>query len=288
MTAQASSYWPVFPISQVAKIIMGQSPPGETYNTSGEGLPFYQGKADFGEVAPTPSKWCTSANVVGHAGDILLSVRAPVGPTNLANEDCGIGRGLAIIRPIQNIIDAHFLLYFFRTIEEQLAERGQGSTFQAINRGDIEKLKIPLPTLPEQQRIMDIMRQAEELRDIRRLADEQIEDLHTSLFFEMFGNPITNEKGWKKEKVGKKCNLVRGSSPRPQGDLRYFGGPVPRLMVADLTRDGIYVTPKIDSLTEEGATYSRPMKAGSVVMAVSGAPGLPAIINITPVFMMVS
>ena len=80
-------------------------------------------------------------------------------------------------------------------------------------------------------------------------------------------------------KIQDVCEVVRGSSPRPQGDSRYYGGPVPRLMVADVTRDGMYVTPCIDSLTEEGAARSRPMKAGNLVIAVSGAPGLPAILE---------
>ncbi len=74
--------------------------------------------------------------------------------------------------------------------------------------------------------------------------------------------------------------IVRGSSPRPQGDPRYFGGNVPRLMIADITRDGMYVVPTIDSLTELGATKSRPMKKGEVVMAVSGNPGLTSILGV--------
>jgi len=80
-------------------------------------------------------------------------------------------------------------------------------------------------------------------------------------------------------KLGELCDVVRGSSPRPKGDARFYGGNVPRLMVADLTRDGKFVTPKIDSLTELGARQSRPMKKGDVVIAVSGNPGLSAILN---------
>ena len=76
------------------------------------------------------------------------------------------------------------------------------------------------------------------------------------------------------------CTVVRGSSPRPQGDPRYYGGKIPRLMVSDLTRDGMYVTPMIDSLTEEGALKSRPMKKGEIVIAVSGNPGEPCILSI--------
>jgi type I restriction enzyme S subunit len=74
--------------------------------------------------------------------------------------------------------------------------------------------------------------------------------------------------------------IVRGSSPRPSGDPRYYGGTIPRLMVSDVTRDGMYVTPKIDFLTEEGATKSRAMLKGDLVIAVSGDPGEPCILNV--------
>ncbi|QYS86153.1 restriction endonuclease subunit S [Flavobacterium oreochromis] len=81
-------------------------------------------------------------------------------------------------------------------------------------------------------------------------------------------------------KLGELCDVVRGSSPRPQGDPKYFGGNVPRLMIADVTRDGKYVTPIIDFLTEEGAKKSRPMKKGDVIIAVSGDPGRPCILAV--------
>nr|WP_255537819.1 restriction endonuclease subunit S [Motiliproteus sp. SC1-56] len=96
----------------------------------------------------------------------------------------------------------------------------------------------------------------------------------------MFGDPVTNPKGIATSRVDQLCKIVRGSSPRPKADPRYYGGPVPRLMVGDLTRDGFYVTPKIDSLTEEGAKKSRPIKSGTVVMAVSGNVGLTAILQV--------
>ena len=80
--------------------------------------------------------------------------------------------------------------------------------------------------------------------------------------------------------LGKICNIVRGSSPRPKGDPRYYGGNVPRLMVEDVTRDGMYVFPSVDFLTEEGSKQSRKMKAGELVIVVSGNPGVPAILGI--------
>lgn len=85
---------------------------------------------------------------------------------------------------------------------------------------------------------------------------------------------------WEMVKMEDLCTIVRGSSPRPQGDPRYYIGKIPRLMIEDLTRDGKYVTPQIDSLTDEGAKLRRPMKKGDLVMTVSGRTGIPAILNI--------
>lgn len=85
---------------------------------------------------------------------------------------------------------------------------------------------------------------------------------------------------WEMVRMNELCDIVRGSSPRPKGDPRYYGGEVPRLMIEDLTRDGKFVIPKVDSLTKEGALLSRPMQKGDLVITVSGRPGVPAILNI--------
>jgi type I restriction enzyme S subunit len=96
--------WPLVKLGDVCEIIMGQSPPGDTYNKEGRGLPFYQGKIDFGKVhLQSPSAWCTEPLKIAEPGDILISVRAPVGPTNLTGEKCCIGRGLAAIRPKKEV-----------------------------------------------------------------------------------------------------------------------------------------------------------------------------------------
>jgi type I restriction enzyme S subunit len=86
--------------------------------------------------------------------------------------------------------------------------------------------------------------------------------------------------GWKKVTIGEIGHVLRGASPRPKGDPRYYGGSVPRLMVADVTRDGRYVTPRIDFLTEEGATLSRPMPKGTLTIVCSGDVGTPSFLAI--------
>jgi type I restriction enzyme S subunit len=145
--------WKRVCLSQISELIMGQSPPGSTYNTKGDGVPFFQGKADFTEISPVVRTWCTQPKKNAKSGDILISVRAPVGPTNVADRDCSIGRGLAAIRP-KNEIPTKFILYYLKFKEPELALSGKGSTFTAIKKEDLANLSIPLPPLAEQQRIV--------------------------------------------------------------------------------------------------------------------------------------
>lgn len=85
---------------------------------------------------------------------------------------------------------------------------------------------------------------------------------------------------WSTKKVGEVADVIRGASPRPKGDKRYYGGSVPRLMVEDVTRDGKYVTPSVDSLTEEGAKLSRPCSKGTLTLVCSGTVGVPSILAV--------
>ena len=82
--------WQVVRLGEVAQIEMGQSPPSITYNSEGIGLPFFQGKADFGDIYPITRKWCSSPNKIAEKDDILLSVRAPIGDVNIATQRCCI------------------------------------------------------------------------------------------------------------------------------------------------------------------------------------------------------
>ena len=150
--------WRWAKLGEVCDIIAGQSPPSETYRNTPEGLPFFQGKADFGPTSPVARVWCVAPKKTARPGDILISVRAPVGPTNLADTKCCIGRGLAAIRCGRET-NRDFIHLALRHYEETLAGKGTGSTFAAINRDDLESFPIPLPSLPEQQRIAAILQE---------------------------------------------------------------------------------------------------------------------------------
>ena len=145
--------WGWTSLADIADIIMGSSPPSSSYNKEKTGLPFYQGKTDFGSLSPTPRVWCSSPYKVAEEGDVLISVRAPVGPTNLCVEKSCIGRGLGAIRP-RDGIPSLFVLFYLRSIEKNVAQMGTGSTFTAIKRSDLESLPFPLAPLNEMRRIV--------------------------------------------------------------------------------------------------------------------------------------
>ena len=134
-------------------IIAGQSPESKYYNTTGNGLPFFQGKADFGELYPTIRMYCSQPSKIAEKDDILLSVRAPVGTTNLSPGRVCIGRGLAAIRPSE-ILDLKYLLYYLRYFEAQLQLKGTGTTFKAITQDVVKNIEVPVPSLQEQKRIV--------------------------------------------------------------------------------------------------------------------------------------
>ena len=139
----------------IAKINMGQSPPSSTYNEVGIGLPFYQGKADFGYINPVPKKYCSAPSKIAERGDILISVRAPVGPVNITTENCCIGRGLAAIKAKTFIQDFIYFSLIFQ--EDYIASLGTGSTFKAINKSQLENIQIPDFTLNEQLKVTYIL-----------------------------------------------------------------------------------------------------------------------------------
>jgi type I restriction enzyme, S subunit len=203
--------WETKKLGEIATIQMGQSPPGETYNSDGVGLPFFQGKAEFGEEYPTRVKWCSQPSRIAEAGDILLSVRAPVGPTNFATERCCIERGLAAIRGEPKKCNQRYIRYYLKRFEFDIAARGVGSTFTAINRNDIERLELPVPLLAEQERIVKLLDEADELQQLRTQADRRTAALIPSLFHEMFGDPTHLERmHWSFKPLGEFAKVSYG------------------------------------------------------------------------------
>ncbi len=140
--------WRMGALSDLANIVMGQSPDGETYNMEGVGMIFYQGRADFGNRFPTPRVYTTDPTRYAKEGDLLLSVRAPVGDINIAPHGCCIGRGLAALRSKNNC--QSFLFYQMLELEQVFnISDDDGTVFGSINKDDLYNIEIVIPTTQE-------------------------------------------------------------------------------------------------------------------------------------------
>jgi restriction endonuclease S subunit len=145
--------WEKVRLGEVCDVLAGQSPEGKFYNESGEGLPFYQGKTEFNDIyLGNPKKWTTQTTKIAEAGDILMSVRAPVGPVNIATQKICIGRGLASIRAKK--AEQMFIFTYLQMIEEEIVGNG-GAVFDSISKNQIEQIEIPLPSLAIQKQIVE-------------------------------------------------------------------------------------------------------------------------------------
>jgi len=163
--------WKWIRLDEYAELIMGQSPQSSSYNNDEEGLPFFQGKADFGDISPKVSTWCSSPQKIAPPNSILISVRAPVGPTNICPFEACIGRGLAAINCLAGA-DNMYLMYYLRSIEGVIASYGTGSTFKAITKKVLQSIMVPVPPQEEQKRIVA------KIEYLLALCDELLNSLH--------------------------------------------------------------------------------------------------------------
>ena len=246
---QETEEWDVKPLAKIAYVVAGQSPEGSNYNDIGVGIPFYQGKTDFGEIFLNfPTKWTTKVTKTANEGDILMSVRAPVGALNISTNEICIGRGLAAIQPYQN---KWFLYYFLSSIKNSIIGNG-GSVFDSINKDQIEKIRILIPKNPkEQQKIADCL---SSIDDLITSTVKKIESLKThkkGLIQQLF--PIKGKKipvirfpefqnagEWKEEKIKKLCKIGNGKDYKHlnKGNIPVYGSGGYMTSVDDFLYDG--------------------------------------------------
>lgn len=205
-------------LKDVCKINMGQSPDSSSYNDKKEGIPFYQGNADFGEKHPIPRVWCNAPTKIAQPKDILMSVRAPIGALNYAQEKCCIGRGLAAITPDKDKLSLEFLYWFLRGKNSELNSKGTGSTFKAISKKTLEEVRVPLIDLEKQQKMAQALEKTYSVIQMRTKQLKELDDLIKARFVEMFGDPVSNPYKLPVVLLGELSELItKGASPSWQG-----------------------------------------------------------------------
>ena len=198
-------------LKEVCMINMGQSPDSSSYNEKKEGIPFYQGNADFGEKYPITRVWCNTPIKIAQSGDILISVRAPIGALNYAKEECCIGRGLAAITPDKEKMSLEFVYWFLKGKNLELNRKGTGSTFKAISRKVLEEIMIPDINLKKQceyANVLEKIHAAIQMRKQELKHLELLDNLIKARFVEMFGDPVANEMGWDTLPLENACKAI--------------------------------------------------------------------------------
>ena len=202
--------WEYKQLGDICSILMGQSPSSDSYNDESKGLPFFQGCSDFGKIYPSVTKFCSKPIRVAAEKDILFSVRAPIGTMNIANVPCCIGRGLCSFR-IHAPNLQKYLFYALNVTKPKIIEKGTGSTFKAVNKDVLFRHIIPVPPLNVQEQIVaELDKINETIEDCRELLCN-LDALAQSLFYDFFGDPILNQKGWETNTIEQICiSIVRG------------------------------------------------------------------------------
>lgn len=194
------------------KINMGQSPDSSSYNKEADGLPFFQGNADFGKVHPIARVWCNAPKKIAYPNDILISVRAPIGALNIADQECCIGRGLAAISVDNTVCDRMYLWYALQNKANELNSKGTGSTFKAITKVALYDTEVQLPSLEQQRFIACRLSNVQDSIDICKTIIEKLDLSVKSRFVEMFGDISTEHYKYETRKLGEVAEV--GSSHR--------------------------------------------------------------------------
>ena len=273
-------------LGEVTDVIAGQSPPSATYNTAGIGLPFFQGKVDFGRWHPVPRIWCSHPDRIAEPGDVLVSVRAPVGPSNVADVRCCIGRGLAAIRPSAEV-DPEYLAWFVRSQAPFLAGQGQGSTFPAISRREVEDLEFPCPDLVTQRRVAsELTTQLTKVDQAGAAVSNQLASAASARFrvYEVAFAEVTPfatsptlppPNGWTWRRLIDLARLETGHTPsRDRPD--WWGGDIPWIALPDIRwLDGKVAMATGKTTNPEGIANSsaRVLPKDTVVMSRTASVG---------------
>ena len=207
--------WEYKRLGELCDIVMGQSPMGNSINEN-NGSEFHQGKTNFGDKFLMESGIYTTSPIrIAEKKTILLCVRAPVGIINITERQVCIGRGLSSLKPRLGL-ELLYLYYCLLSKQNYFESNSTGSTFKAISSKVINNTIIQFPSKSTQ---LSIVSELDKLNELIRIKKEQLKDYDTlaqSIFYEMFGDPVENEKGWKVKKLGELCSKI-GSGATPRG-----------------------------------------------------------------------
>ncbi len=231
--------WEVEKMGDISEIIMGQSPTGESYNDSGDGIPLLNGPTEFGHKYPTPKQWTTKPTKFSKKNDVLFCVRgSSTGRMNFADSEYCIGRGLAAIRGIEGNSDTRFIYYGIQFNLSSILNLSAGSTFPNVGREDLKNVLFAVPVINEQQKIADILSTFDQQIEQTDALIEKTKELKKGLMQKLLTKGIGNTefrdteigripKGWDVKRLGEIVQICYGKNQKeveaPNGKYKILG-----------------------------------------------------------------
>ncbi|MCC6489640.1 MAG: restriction endonuclease subunit S [Candidatus Hydrogenedentes bacterium] len=293
--------FPYVPLEALATITMGQSPDSDRVNGEENGLPFLQGCADFGRRFPNPRAYCSPPLRVARQRSTLISVRAPVGTINQADQDYCIGRGLGAVLARPDVADDYFLLNAILVNVDYLHRRSQGSTFLAISYKDLSCLSVPSPARGVQSRIAEILSTVDEAIEQTEALIAKYQQIKAGLMHDLFTRGVTPDgrlrpprdqaphlykesplgwipKEWGVRPCAQVCEMITvGIVIRPA--QYYVAEGIPAFRSANIRETGIDLSDLVYIAPHSNAFLAKSqVQPGDVLTVRTGYPGTSAVV----------
>ena len=254
-------------LEEIADVIMGQSPKSEYYNTEKKGLPFLQGNRTFGFKYPTFDTYTTVAPKIARAGDVIMSVRAPVGALNIAPVNVCLGRGVCSLRMKNG--NQSFLFYLMKYYVPYLLKKESGTVFGSVNRNDINRLEVNIPEDAEVQKI--IARYLEMIDDkieLNNAINNNLEQQAQAYFDKLF--IINADPNWAKCTLSDIGSVIAGGTPSKSKPEYYADQGIAWITPKDLSVDkSKFISHGENDISELGFSKSSATKmpAGTILFS---------------------
>jgi type I restriction enzyme S subunit len=274
-----STVFPILPLGKICILHSGGTPRRSNNKYYGGNIPWAK-IADLdtenGIVVDTEEYITVEGlkainNRIFPKGSILLAMYGSIGKLAIAGRDISCNQAILGIQiKDKEHLDINYLRLWLTSIKATLEFQGRGVTQQNISKSIVEKLKIPLPPLEEQRRIAAILDKADGVRRKRKEAIRLTEELLKSTFLEMFGDPVTNPKGWEVSPFGSLGKLDRGKSKhRPRNDPSLLGGKYPLIQTGDVANSKGVIKKYTQTYSDKGLAQSRMWPAGTLCITIA-------------------
>lgn len=207
----------------------------------------------------------SSANLISK-GHVIIPTRMALGKAAINTIDVAINQDLRALIPKVELAPK-FLLYAVLSLKDEIIRKGSGATVKGITQDELYKLEIPLPPIDDQIRIAHLLGKVEELIAQRKQHLRQLDDLLKSVFLEMFGNPVRNERGWDKPELKNFGKISTGNTPPRNNPENYEDAFIEWIKTDNITSDAVFVTASVEHLSKTGAQRGRIVTNGALLVA---------------------